>query len=1647
MTALDTTLEAAFSADFQSLQQFPAFLAIIEQSSVLIADIENLIAANGNKAGTTNENASIVLGKPGGGTFAGSKIVKGQTITQITIDPDLFENLNQSGILNPHTLDDVAVALGHELGHATLTGGLTNYLSAPSAAIAANTELGDEGVAETNAYFVGKQLNTDLPGSATEESDLNSVVTADGFTQAQLLTMINNGSITGNTTSQLLTDLRNKATSEFVHFSPSGTQGFTYPLYYGDEWVIKNAAGDISKVNWDTTAHTLAYTSNTDGSTSVSGYVTLTDGTIETISGTFGANGKPTSVTATFSDTVGGTSTGTATFTTNESGQVQISTTGQVANIISGGAAVSIGASAQAVLAGANDTITVANGALLTLSDDANDNDVNDADGFASPTTPDSNSDNNDNIILEGSSTVIDDDFDPSADTITFGTQDGKGITFGPGTLTATEFSSSSNTVNIALTLNSDLPLGTLTLNTSTDADSFKLVNGTVVPLPGVSGNITLSAPTSPTETPLQAIEAYLSDLGFTGNLTTYGLSTSAAASGDTASLYGNNTITASGTGQTLIAGFGVDTLNGYSSGSTSFDTGDGLAYGTTLTGHGTGNTLYAAGDITGATLSGIQTLYLDGGDGVGSGGGVVLNTTLTSAQYNGFTTITDPFSVNNITLGDSGTYSISTSKLAAASGDGQPDSFALQFGASGTTTANVTQSSSEGFTPTQYDITGSGNITLNLTGLGNDNLSITGNGTDAISLVSSDGGNNTLAIYGIGDDAITAGNGNNDILTTSGSGSSTLTAGSGNDDQLTANTGGNTLVAGNGAGDSFTAQGGDNTITAGNGGGSITLWDADNIATATGGDNTFNLEGPSSDDTGSFSIGASVLTGGATGSNSIEDDYDGNLDISEASLTHIQSVTDITAITMTAAQFSGFSSISFDDPDDGDDNVLTAATSGTYDLATVDTSDAVTMVDAGVGGVTFIANAVEGDQLVAEGSGDTLTSSTGGDVFVVEAGASATATGAGSGNTFYLAGDATVTGGSGGGTTYLYVSGSDTINDHHTSGDQSTLAFESLDSTDVTLMQAGNNLYIETGNGQSVTVENYFLGSAYQPLLSFEDSTTWDASDVSSNLSGSATLVSSGSSESETVSSTNFLVEDGSTLTLEGSSSDDSIAANATNATVSDNSGGSGNSFTDTSAGSGNLFNLNGGSNTATLYGSGETVNANGDNATITDASGSTGNTINLNGGSETVTLAGSDDTLNDTGSGSSTMTLSGDGSWAYVGSYDSTVTVSGNGGGLSLTGPADTGTLSGNDATADLSGSIESATITGSNDMVNDDGNSVTLSGTDGTVTLSGEYASATLSGTGDSAIITGTSANVTVNEDNATVTLTSSSSSSSVTLNGLSDTVVDDGSGNTTTVNSTPESVTVGGSNGTLWDWGGSDNYTLTGDGLYALLYGSDSTATLSGDGAGIQLAGDGESGTLSGTNESVTLDGSGETATVTGDGGTADDYGSGDTVTMSGTGSTANVYSSGQTVSVSGANSAINLSSDATSGSATIGGTNDTITVAGTSSESIIFNDDALVTLLLQNAQNFSGTVAGLAANDKVDFADFLFSGTPTISNVTGTGATGTNTVVTITDDGVTAQLALLNQYTNQFAASSAAYTLTADGTQPNAGTLLQLAAAH
>jgi fibronectin-binding autotransporter adhesin len=114
------------------------------------------------------------------------------------------------------------------------------------------------------------------------------------------------------------------------------------------------------------------------------------------------------------------------------------------------------------------------------------------------------------------------------------------------------------------------------------------------------------------------------------------------------------------------------------------------------------------------------------------------------------------------------------------------------------------------------------------------------------------------------------------------------------------------------------------------------------------------------------------------------------------------------------------------------------------------------------------------------------------------------------------------------------------------------------------------------------------------------------------------------------------------------------------------------------------------------------------------------------------------------------------------------------------------------------------------------------------------------------------------------------------------------------------------------------------------------------------------------------------------------------------------------------------------------------------LGGPTAETVTF-ESKFGTLHLDTARDFSGTIAGMAKGDSVDLADFAFSSHPVITNVSGTGAAGTTTDVTITDGSLTTTLQLLNQYAGQYPVASKAYHLASDHSgSGSAGTLFTLA---
>lgn len=260
------------------------------------------------------------------------------------------------------------------------------------------------------------------------------------------------------------------------------------------------------------------------------------------------------------------------------------------------------------------------------------------------------------------------------------------------------------------------------------------------------------------------------------------------------ASLFGNDTLIASDLGNELIAGEGVDTLTG-GTGDDNFEAPDGLTAGSSVTGGGGADVLHANGDITGATISGVQTLQTTG------------DLTLTATEFNSFSSIEDN---NMIYAATSGAYDLS------AKGDG----------------GSMTALSDDGTT---------------LIGGDADNLVLTASAFGDDSLIAGDGANvHLIATDTLGDVTLTVGDGDGDILNASGSlGDNTLTAGNGASDQLWAGDGVDTLVGGTG-GDTFYAWDGlaPGSVVEGNGTGNVLDVNGDITGATISGVQTLEVDG-----------------------------------------------------------------------------------------------------------------------------------------------------------------------------------------------------------------------------------------------------------------------------------------------------------------------------------------------------------------------------------------------------------------------------------------------------------------------------------------------------------------------------------------------------------------------------------------------------------------------------------------------------------------------------------------------------------------------------------------------------------------------------------------------------------------------------------
>jgi Ca2+-binding RTX toxin-like protein len=520
------------------------------------------------------------------------------------------------------------------------------------------------------------------------------------------------------------------------------------------------------------------------------------------------------------------------------------------------------------------------------------------------------------------------------------------------------------------------------------------------------------------------------------------------------ASSLGNDTLQAGdGQGDILIAGVGVDTLIGGTGGDT-FEATTGLTAGSVIEGNGTGNTLQANGDISGATISGVQTLDAEG-------------ITLTASQISGFSTIEGGGEINAATggiydisgkstnyftldaLSDQGTTLIGNNAdgetLIASSagndtliaGNGAGDTLAAGGTGNDTLQAGNGQGDNiDGGSGLDTLIGGTGGDTFALPSNANASDILEGQGTGNSLYFSGDISGMTISgiqsletVYvtltarqlagfstiifpasGVGHiDAVGGGTFDIEGLASSRfdmiAGSNAGTALIGNDadgETLSASSSGNdTLEAGNGDQDRLYAGSGNDTLIAGNGAGDL-LVDSFGPVTMIGGlgGDTFQAYGL---------VAGSSVQGRGTGNTVLI-----NGDISGFSITGVQTL-QTQYVTLTASQFVGFSSIV---SGSGTGGTISAATGGTFDLEGKSTEN-YTLIALSNEGTTLIGNDSNGEQLDASASGnDTLQSGNGNnDVLQAGNGTDTLVAGGGTGDRLYagFAGNTTLIAGTGG--------------------------------------------------------------------------------------------------------------------------------------------------------------------------------------------------------------------------------------------------------------------------------------------------------------------------------------------------------------------------------------------------------------------------------------------------------------------------------------------------------------------------------------------------------------------------------------------------------------------------------------------------------
>jgi Ca2+-binding RTX toxin-like protein len=863
-----------------------------------------------------------------------------------------------------------------------------------------------------------------------------------------------------------------------------------------------------------------------------------------------------------------------------------------------------------------------------------------------------------------------------------------------------------------------------------------------------------------------------------------------------TASVTGADILQAgNGTGDILSAGTGVDILKGGNGGDTFVTTfGAGPAAESQFTGGTGSDTLSASGDLSGYTISGIETLQ-------------TAAASLTADEFAGFSTIDGVTSFAQITAVTGGTYSLADKNIVGG--------VVSLLATSAADTTLIADDADNEFLSAQGST-------------GNDTL-IAGNG------------DNQDLFAGSGNDTLIGGNGANQALIAD-SGNDTLQAGNGLDQLLIAGSGNATMIGGNG-GDTFIVEiptGSGTTITGGSGAnslvanGDITQLNYSNIQTLAAENVTL---------TASEFIGFTAVENGYVSSPGVP------LPVAVINAatagTYSLAGTSTDLINMNALSNGGTTLIG----NDANAEQLTASASGNDTLIGGNGNGDSLVARSTSGNVTLQAGNGTADILGAKLSTgtDTLIGGNGGDIFNAGNGFD-TMTGGTGNDTFNVGlGNATMAGGNGT-NVYNFAAASNTgdyaINNLHTDSGSSVVDLASgITTSQVLVTQSGNDLVLTIG-ADPITIQNYFLGSQYQiASVNFADGTVWTTAQLDVLAAASnVTVIAGDDSDGQTLSAGttgNYFVHAGNgtedTLSADLSSGNNTLTAGNGNYDTLTAQSSTGNNILTAGTGDGDVLTV------AVSTGDNHLTVGNGNSNTLTAGDGTDvltagdGNYNTLNAGNGNATMVAGNGTGNsliaDFSIGDNSLTV-GDGNYNELSAQSSS-------GSNSLTAGGGDGNV------------LTAAVSTGNNHLTVGNGNSNTLTAGDGDDVLTagdGNYDTLN-SGDGNATMVAGNGSGDTLNAGfsagNNTMTAGTGNYDTLTAQNSMGSNILTagDGGGDVLTVaGSTGDNTLTAGNGGgdTLTAGNGTDTLTA-GDGAYDILNTGNGNATMiAGNGTGDTLS---------------------------------------------------------------------------------------------------------------------------------------------------------------------------------------------------------------